>query len=572
MFNEIPCRAVFFAAMATAGWGVACQRQDAEAVKPEAGSANRAIVGGEVETGYPEVGALAKVEFGSYLGAFCTATLIDPSWALTAAHCLLNKEEGGGASVPTPETTRLYLGANAEPTGDPAINPPASGTLYEVAGFYPHPMYEYTLWSNDFDIGLVRLVEPIEGAALAVYNTEPLASEVIDRQALFLGFGYSYVDENGENGTGRSVKRSALIGLDYFWDAFITTLGGPSGICYGDSGGPALLDGLIIGVTAMTIEPDCTGGAILSRVDYYAPWIEDVMSGMGTSCLTDDSLCECPQACQADGSCDDAICDLFTCSEAYDCMVDCPQDDGGCQAQCFANADAEAQGHLDNVLACFQYFCGDITNSAQRQTCVLDHCGDEIAICGIAAPGINCRLVGGDCGSQKTCAPVRGGVPRCYESQGGKAGTTCNPAPTEPLPCQDGLVCHQATGQDSATCQPYCYDAQDCVSATCEPLGQSSGESYGVCGPEEESTDTETADTQTEDTETTDTQSDASTVDTVDTGTGSDEPDTASSTEDDTLGDDKENNGNSGCSSVTAAASPRSSLLVLMARVVGGVF
>ena len=46
------------------------------------------IVGGSVTNSFLQVGAIAALDPNGYGAAFCSGTLIDDTWILTAAHCL----------------------------------------------------------------------------------------------------------------------------------------------------------------------------------------------------------------------------------------------------------------------------------------------------------------------------------------------------------------------------------------------------------------------------------------------------------------------------------------------------
>ena len=127
---------------------------DAAAIPPPAG-----IINGAAETGWDGVGALTVLVGGSYGGSFCTATLIDEEWLLTAAHCVLGDSE----FTPTPETTRFYVGDDARPTGSFGL--PASGALHEVIEFHVHPDYADPP-DPDHDLALVRLAAPLTGVPL----------------------------------------------------------------------------------------------------------------------------------------------------------------------------------------------------------------------------------------------------------------------------------------------------------------------------------------------------------------------------------------------------------------------
>ena len=53
------------------------------------------IVGGSVTNSFLQVGAIAALDSNGYGAAFCSGTLIDDTWIVTAAHCI----EGNDAAV-----------------------------------------------------------------------------------------------------------------------------------------------------------------------------------------------------------------------------------------------------------------------------------------------------------------------------------------------------------------------------------------------------------------------------------------------------------------------------------------
>ncbi len=325
------------------------------------------------------VGAIMDASGWGGATNICTGTLISPTVVLTAAHCVVTSPWGSLG----PNQVRFNVGADA-------LAPSSSHAVSEV---HVHPDYEY--WSSDAssDVAIFVLAQPAAalepGIETVPVNCGPLlGGDFLGRRLQTVGYGATDLQGNASNSLQYWAEQdvASLSDFDFVIDGY-----GEQGVCYGDSGGPALWampDGTtrVVGVLSWGDEL-CAHQDHFVRTDYECEFIEPFLgctpSCAGATCGDDG----CGGTC---GGCDDGdACNGVETCEAGQCAAGAPLicDDGDV---------------CNGVEACSAGEClfGSPLDCDDGDACTEDACGAEGCVSSVIS---GCCVDDADCGAGERC-------------------------------------------------------------------------------------------------------------------------------------------------------------------------
>jgi len=236
---------------------------------PSLGEQEQSIVGGELAQP-SEFPTTVAIEYGPG-DWFCTASLIEPDWVLTAAHCVEGETAGN-----------LFVRFD-----DANINDSSGGREIAVAEIHGNPGYDGYAWDND--IAVLKLSESVTDRTVTPIHRDPLVASTMVTEV-----GYGDADNHGG---GSGVLRKLItptVDCDTTGDSSLSNANvlcfdasDGNASCYGDSGGPAYVitaNGLeVAGITSGGTTNSCTRGwdiytavaGELAFVDQYVPMATD---------------------------------------------------------------------------------------------------------------------------------------------------------------------------------------------------------------------------------------------------------------------------------------------------------
>jgi secreted trypsin-like serine protease len=214
-----------------------------------------------------------------------TAAVVSPTVLLTAAHCIDAANHPG-------YLYGVFTGDDASVYPNLAALEPQ---LRTVASVHPHPQYSTNLPFYG-DIGVVVMSAPLPITPIPM-QLDALDTTVVGKAAQIIGYGQIVYN------TYNAKRFEAMTSVGALDSDTILVGDAAKHACLGDSGGPAIVNGKLVGVDSYG-PVGCNGPAHYRRVDTFKPFIEQYVpppsgggdptgdpTGDGEMTVSEDSGC-----------------------------------------------------------------------------------------------------------------------------------------------------------------------------------------------------------------------------------------------------------------------------------------
>ena len=224
------------------------------------------VVGGTTVPVAPTWMAALWIDTGSGID-FCSGTLIDTQWIMTAAHCV----EMGNAPVITAQI------------GQADITEPANLAVVDKIVISPN----YNSSTMYGDIALLHITTPQYVPTVTLPYSYASASELDEGFQMYVyGWGETETGVTAEYAGNTDYLQTTTLtfrGFNYDFPDHIFAGDYGKDTCFGDSGSPLLYDGVQYGITSFGFTLTCGIGGIegwggYTDVSHYSNWISDTIA------------------------------------------------------------------------------------------------------------------------------------------------------------------------------------------------------------------------------------------------------------------------------------------------------
>lgn len=249
------------------------------------------IIGGVLVESTDPISARTALLIDIYRGSICSASILNASWLLTAAHCVVGVEPASLLVAYTGSLQDVVAGKYREDLRGVAeihVHPIFIDTVNKINELAQKAKEEGRELTNEEidaitdwgDIALIRINGTMPSTKTPVALMDSSKSLYKGQSVVLAGYGRTGPDMNAPSGELRKVSVNIAEPVWGQSEVLVHNSGG-TGACYGDSGGPAYLfangEYFLFGVTSRGVGgTGCDKFAVYTSAITYSPWIKSI--------------------------------------------------------------------------------------------------------------------------------------------------------------------------------------------------------------------------------------------------------------------------------------------------------